>query len=310
MRPAPSDSGLLDRADIVDGVGKRLSKSSSRVCLQRGPRPEQDDMENHRPRPPRGACLGRWRALRRWSLCRSPGSLSVRSSVSPDDSGGRLPRIRPTMLPHETLLSAGLVALTLLFLECLARGSRCSPPGRQSRPREATGSSAMASRAASGDSQSLPRWNHFISASGWRSCKRRNVGRRSSRSAARNEVGSPPARIVQYAESWWHGLLQSKSLEFFDERRAFDVQKLRGAISIPAGSIQAALNQVALDCLEIRGKVESLRQEDPRMVPELTRSAPWISAGRSDSSICSRPALSATARSTAFSSCLTLPGQE
>jgi hypothetical protein len=70
------------------------------------------------------------------------------------------------------------------------------PPGRQlavrrSPPRE---SSAAAS---SGEFHTLPRWNHFITASGCWRCNCFSVGTRSAGSFARNDVGSVPIKIVQ-----------------------------------------------------------------------------------------------------------------
>ena len=87
-----------------------------------------------------------------------------------------------------------------LFLN-RSRGSRWSPPGLQSRPRFSSGGfgARCAACAASGDSQSRPRANHFITTSAFvrRSCCK--VGRSSSRSRARKAVGFWSMRIVQYA---------------------------------------------------------------------------------------------------------------
>jgi len=81
------------------------------------------------------------------------------------------------------------------------RGSRCSPPGRQSLDRAGRSVSCgrPAARAASGESHKAPRENQRITASGCFSRSRLNVGSSSSRSAARNAVGKPPTRMVQYA---------------------------------------------------------------------------------------------------------------
>jgi hypothetical protein len=55
----------------------------------------------------------------------------------------------------------------------------------------------IAARAASGDSHTRPRSNHFIVASGWRRCNWRSVGSSSSGSRARNAVGAFSITIVQ-----------------------------------------------------------------------------------------------------------------
>jgi 6-phosphogluconolactonase len=86
------------------------------------------------------------------------------------------------------------------------RGSRCSPPGRQLRSRRSP-SPPPASRAASRDSHSLPRSNHFITAEGFFCFRRFRVGNSSSASCARNAVGWSSTRIVQYA--WRGGIVQS-----------------------------------------------------------------------------------------------------
>ena len=50
----------------------------------------------------------------------------------------------------------------------------------------------------------------------------------------------------------------SKSFEFLDERRALDVEQFSGAIAIASGSIQASLNEIALDCRKIRWQIETV----------------------------------------------------
>jgi hypothetical protein len=77
-----------------------------------------------------------------------------------------------------------------------ARGSLCSPPGRQSRGRRSRGV-LRSSSAASRDGKILPRSIHTMAASGSFACSCFSVGSRSSLSRPRNAVGCPPAMIVQ-----------------------------------------------------------------------------------------------------------------
>ena len=72
-----------------------------------------------------------------------------------------------------------------------SRGSRCAPPGRQSRPRFSSGGfgARCAACASAGDSQSRPRANHFITTSVFFRRSWCSVGRSSSRSRARKAVG-------------------------------------------------------------------------------------------------------------------------
>jgi hypothetical protein len=58
--------------------------------------------------------------------------------------------------------------------------------------------------------------------------------------------------------AWRCYRLQSKSLELFDERRAFDVQELGSAIPISSGSIKRSLNEITLNRRKIRGHVEAI----------------------------------------------------
>jgi hypothetical protein len=89
-----------------------------------------------------------------------------------------------------------------------SRGSLCSPPGRQSRGRRSSDGGRLvpgagrrfanaSARSTSCDSQRRPRANHFITASGWRTCSCRSVGISSSSVCARKAVGFPSRMIVQ-----------------------------------------------------------------------------------------------------------------
>ena len=102
------------------------------------------------------------------------------------------------LLAIEPLLATSLVALALLLLKRLP----WIPMHSAGSPVASAGFSGFLKGAFRllGRRPQLSARNHFISASGCRSCSRCNVGISSSRSAARNAVGSPPARIVQYAK--------------------------------------------------------------------------------------------------------------
>jgi hypothetical protein len=75
----------------------------------------------------------------------------------------------------------------------------CVPPGRQSRARRSAGFGRFlfAHCACSGESHSLPRANHFISAFGFVRFNWLKVGSSSAWSRARKAVGRLSIRIVQ-----------------------------------------------------------------------------------------------------------------
>ncbi|PYQ83149.1 MAG: hypothetical protein DMF99_03775 [Acidobacteria bacterium] len=80
-----------------------------------------------------------------------------------------------------------------------SRGSWCAPPGRQSAERFSRGGAGrrLASRAASGESHSVPPENHFITMFGFVRFSWFSVGSSSCGSRARNAVGALSMRIVQ-----------------------------------------------------------------------------------------------------------------
>jgi hypothetical protein len=55
-----------------------------------------------------------------------------------------------------------------------------------------------------------------------------------------------------------HGLLLSKSLQFFDECRALDAKQFSSAVPVASGSIEASLDEVALDGSEVSRQIETI----------------------------------------------------
>ena len=94
-------------------------------------------------------------------------------------------------------------------------GSLCEPPGRQSLLRSGNCGclASSAARAASGDSHSLPRSNHFSVTSGCLRCSWCSVGNRSSRFGERNAVGTcrPPQSPRRHGIEPWSVPFQSSS---------------------------------------------------------------------------------------------------
>src|SRR5688572_27299023 len=86
----------------------------------------------------------------------------------------------------------------------------------------------------------------------------------SSRSTARNAVGRPPARMVQYAYRGGTSV-SSQPLQLFYESRSFDSKQFGGLIAIAARPCQRTLDQVAFDGFEVDRHVEpGLREVDER----------------------------------------------
>ena len=79
-------------------------------------------------------------------------------------------------------------------------------------------------------------------------------------------------------------------------------------LRLPAGAFERALNQIALDRGEIRRQVQTVCPENRRTAWPWSPAWSALPAADRRSSISRRPALSATARSIAFSSWRTLPG--
>ena len=115
---------------------------------------------------------------------------------------GESPRGGPSNPPGDSRrsFSAKRRRFTSRGMSKRARGSRCSPPGRQSGLRRSVPPWCSAARASSGPAHRRPRANHIITASGCLLWSCLNVGSSSSRNCARNAVGFPSTMIVQYAK--------------------------------------------------------------------------------------------------------------
>ena len=98
-----------------------------------------------------------------------------------------------------------------------------------------------------------------------------------------------------------------QSAQLLDQRRALDAEQLRGLVAVAARAVERALDQILLDRGEIGRQVQpAVGKLDERRCRRLRRR---LHLGRQVRDVdLSRPALSATARSTAFSSWRTLPG--
>ena len=120
-----------------------------------------------------------------------------------------------------------------------------------------------------------------------------------ARGAGRDEPGDAAAR----AQGAGRALAESfEPLQFFDQRRALEIEQPRRLSLVAAGPLQRSLNQLALDVGDERVEIHAVFGQRDRGRIDARSCACCTSVGRSPTSICDRPAVNATARSMAFSS--------
>ena len=100
-----------------------------------------------------------------------------------------------------------------------------------------------------------------------------------------------------------------EALELLDQRRAFEVQQLRRLTLVALRALERALDQRQLDASKCTARSRGLRPGTTARRLPAPPAASESPATDPCASICPRPWLNASARSTAFSSCRTLPGQ-
>ena len=91
--------------------------------------------------------------------------------------------------------------------------------------------------ASAGEFQMRPRSNHTSRASGFARCSCTSVGFSSAASAARNDVGSSPIRIVQYRNRDTASPHPLHPLQFLDERRSLQAEECRRLATVAARAL-------------------------------------------------------------------------
>jgi hypothetical protein len=167
------------------------------------------------------------------------------------------------MLPGESLLTPYLIAFAFLLLEWLARISMLSAWT----PVTSTRGAGLFKRVERclGRFPKLPTLEPLHLCVGMSLLQASQSGQKVFAIGCAERCRQPASENRPVRISGWHVLMVSKSLEFFDERRSFDMQEFRRAISITACSIQRSFNEIPLNRSEIPWQIEAfVRQIDER----------------------------------------------
>ena len=179
------------------------------------------------------------------------------------------------------------IFLCLLASLNFCRGSRCSPPGRQSaatggrratlRPASVRG---MRRRLASGASRASSRLPE--------SCRGRNISSRHpgaspgalerrqqlfafGRAKRRRQTAGDDRPVRDSAAA---SVIGSNPFQLLHKRRPLDPQQVRGLVAVSSGAIERALDEVALDRGEVAGQIEPVVRESRRRGACRLRRAP------------------------------------